>query len=113
MEPDEHVNVKNPLEEVNELEVSVFEIDVEDSRRNARSETERKRKKDERRQEEERRKKRAQRFFSGSSSSSSSSPVQQPSQQRLQVAASSPPSNTGPSPALPAPTTPPVLPSAP
>ena len=53
MEPEEHVNVESLLEEVNELEVSVFERDVEDSRRNARSETERK--EDERRQEEERR----------------------------------------------------------
>ena len=101
---EDDVSVDNLMEAVVDLEISVFErdIDVEDRRR----EKERKRK-----EAEEQRRKRPQRFLSGSSSSSSASPVQRPARQRQRVAASSPPSNTRPNP--PAPTTPPVLASPP
>ena len=101
---EDDVSVDNIMEEVNDLEISVFErdVDVEDRRR----EKERKKKK-----VEEQGRKRPLRFLSGSSSSSSASPVQRPARRRQQVAASSPPSNTRPNP--PAPTTPPVLASPP
>ena len=113
VELEEHGNVNNFLQEVSELEISVFErnTDSEDRRRNVRGEAERKRKEDARRIEEERRKKRPQRFLSGSSSSSSASPVQQPPRQRRRAAASSPPSS--PRPAPPVTTAPPALSSPP
>ena len=67
VELEENGNVNNLLQEVSELEISVFErnIDSEDRRRNVRGEAERKRKEDARRIKEERRKKRPQRFLSG------------------------------------------------